>query len=1485
MPLTRYKIRNEYSLADPELYRAADKDDPEALLEGVAMAGLVGVLRQLGDLAEFAAEIFHDLHEEVMVTATRGHSLMVRVQQLEAEFPSIEKAFFSQTSHSLFFYNSGVDWHPNLRMDQNLIMQEDLPRFIMDSYEECRGPPRLFLLDKFDVAGTGACLKRYTNPSFFKLEASSSGMKDAEVLREKKIRKTKKKGSRWRNGETPDVLSASHAKLQMLFLEDRIKNGTNDPARLVKLKRRLNGFPLDLRTGKSYMEKFLETPSPEHEVVRDISVISPSLKLPPNSTSESGLEILEIGTVSPDKESLQRKRSPLSSPNIEETVLKPSLDELNEVADEISMVPKVNPNFEADNIVSTVNEVVDEREIVVDGESKIEGRRNGYQSDDIASEIDNYLDARTTMESEMETDTESRAKRDLGFFNIEKQGTDSDANEEQQELHGHFSDSQSLGNSTASDDGHSSSKKEISSFSYSDSLSNLPENETSDGDVSAKVFPSTEICEAEIIDMLSDQHSVKEEIPATQPPGHVVPRGVCIEVAEIPSYISEFGEPSSSSSVTDVAQKLSSLASSREDSLVGLELDEVSSNCNELFSGFISTKEDETNLGDNLLCTSNPSDVLSHTRDNFSPMVSAEDHPVDELDGEDPKVFSDASLHFSNRSRGNSLDHVLQTEYSEDVCTKNLVDGQIDFPHSVILHTGEPSLGSALPELENCDPDIRPDGIVSEVDDANPSTGKVAVKFTPVVDSPQTCNFIEQFSETTDDLPLLELDSEGRHISSSGERNLDGALETGDGEEMGRLTPNIDMVGKDAVPLEFWSDLPNSPDPASDVKDHKHVDGIVTGTAQPADVAVACAAVGTDVDDGDNENDVNTLSTNLKNLQEECLSSLGDSVQNGLENEAGLPEHLKQSGIEKEVDQQAVASPNMDSIQCNTVSSDHSYSELLNDVPYSRMAAEAENSLYLGDAITVSSSSDQSSQDSESKSPQQKQKVELQADQLNVESHYLGQDSESKSPWQSNLIEISEDDVSLPNHCLTVMRIPSEQKVVLQADQLDEESHRAGEVSSGSSLQLEEIQPPNNLDQGRCIDVYSEFRPAHPPSQPSVLAFLPQSGSHKLGISEQVTVPLSLIFPDFGLIPEATQINLEEMPPLPPLPPVQWRMGKTQHGSLASERDLVQRNLGPFPPILPSTADEIAQLFYPVKGEITQLSDPFLQLSAVRDENTQRAYVNLADNMMHSSQFPLQVPTMIDHGKNQDDFLTSSRTQSTNLFLTLPAIYNERPQHDFLALGGGTVQPNMNPSSTVTSENIEGAASTCAPKSFEENMIQPQLAPETSSEDMKLQSSGVNSEVKVVDHPDTPVSPPRMEDEQPQHVFPTSEGETVWSSSTSTLLPAFEDGKQNGNWQLKLPRPRNPLIDAVAAHDKSKMRKVTERVFPQIGQKVDERDSLLEQIRTKSFNLKPALAARPSIQGPKTNLKVAAILEKANSIRQALAGSDEDDDVDSWSDS
>lgn len=54
-------MRCEHSLANPELYRSAARDDPESLLEGVAMAGLVGIVRQLGDLAEYVPQAFNVL--------------------------------------------------------------------------------------------------------------------------------------------------------------------------------------------------------------------------------------------------------------------------------------------------------------------------------------------------------------------------------------------------------------------------------------------------------------------------------------------------------------------------------------------------------------------------------------------------------------------------------------------------------------------------------------------------------------------------------------------------------------------------------------------------------------------------------------------------------------------------------------------------------------------------------------------------------------------------------------------------------------------------------------------------------------------------------------------------------------------------------------------------------------------------------------------------------------------------------------------------------------------------------------------------------------------------------------------------------------------------------------------------------------------------------------------------------------------------------
>ncbi|CAK8565096.1 unnamed protein product [Lathyrus sativus] len=127
-----------------------------------------------------------------------------------------------------------------------------------------------------------SCLKRYTDPSFFKMESASSVRAIVQVHRERRIRKVKKKGARLRDGETPNVVP-THSKLHQLLLEERIENGYSNPARLVKLKKRqLNGPAVEAKSGKSYMEKFLETPSPDPKMIYETSIFPLSVKPAPD---------------------------------------------------------------------------------------------------------------------------------------------------------------------------------------------------------------------------------------------------------------------------------------------------------------------------------------------------------------------------------------------------------------------------------------------------------------------------------------------------------------------------------------------------------------------------------------------------------------------------------------------------------------------------------------------------------------------------------------------------------------------------------------------------------------------------------------------------------------------------------------------------------------------------------------------------------------------------------------------------------------------------------------------------------------------------------------------------------------------------------------------------------------------------------------------------------------------------------------------------
>jgi hypothetical protein len=57
--------------------------------------------------SRFAADVFHDLHEQVITTSARGRKVLTRVQNIEAALPSLEKAVKNQKSHIHFAYVAG----------------------------------------------------------------------------------------------------------------------------------------------------------------------------------------------------------------------------------------------------------------------------------------------------------------------------------------------------------------------------------------------------------------------------------------------------------------------------------------------------------------------------------------------------------------------------------------------------------------------------------------------------------------------------------------------------------------------------------------------------------------------------------------------------------------------------------------------------------------------------------------------------------------------------------------------------------------------------------------------------------------------------------------------------------------------------------------------------------------------------------------------------------------------------------------------------------------------------------------------------------------------------------------------------------------------------------------------------------------------------------------------------------------------------------
>lgn len=429
MPLLRYEVRNEYGLGLPELYREANKEDPKAVLDGVAVAGLVGILRQLGDLAQFAAEVFHGLQEQVMTTASRSHKLTVRLQDIEAALPPLEKAVLAQTSHLHFCYTAGSDWHPRIRNKRNHFIYNDLPRFIMDSYEECRDPPRLHLLDKFDTGGPGSCLKRYSDPSFFKRVSATSNELNAERQRDKKARKSKKKKKRslQRNGEVSRSASVLSGSGRILFDASHDYDQAS-PAQSVSnidmtfksdLGDRSHSF--DSRTGSGFIECVFHPSSsmqPDKQEPKESS--SSCLKLQNDENLDSAFH--DHTRIEDDDDdflcsSLQEQSAPHSSCvtwDEKTEIVEPEGQHCD--SDEGSDMLQIDSCLDMEEQLAVNIRHVDPVDILLDVENIPESISGGNQLDDIESEPDNYMDALNTIESESENDFDCQTKREVAQY-------------------------------------------------------------------------------------------------------------------------------------------------------------------------------------------------------------------------------------------------------------------------------------------------------------------------------------------------------------------------------------------------------------------------------------------------------------------------------------------------------------------------------------------------------------------------------------------------------------------------------------------------------------------------------------------------------------------------------------------------------------------------------------------------------------------------------------------------------------------------------------------------------------------------------------------------------------------------------------------------------------------------------------------------------------------------------------------------------------
>ncbi|XP_010439833.1 PREDICTED: scar-like domain-containing protein WAVE 5 [Camelina sativa] len=469
MPLVRFKIRNELSLGGPELNRSAavEDEEPKAILGAVEVAGLIGILRQLGDLAEFSAEVFNGIQEEVTVTASRCQKLTSRVRRIESALSPLEKAVLSQTSHIHFAYTAGSEWHPRIRNGHSHFVQSDLPLCVMESYEQCRDPPPLHLLDRFAIGGPGSCLRKYSDPTFFRKELGNPNKADdIKVQRDQAHRKRKKKRLPQRNicrsnaVSTSDETNGAHLSsltddrqttsqststvdmprgsnmqdLSDIIDQSQLQDAQEQSEAQVQLDFQESSKARDSITGSGYIEYVInQSPVNEPEVKLVEGYLSGSLQPADGICSvvpEGCIVVVDDNILYNPSEDLHGPCASVVRDKKKETF--EPIEEKSSKVEEVSEIHESKFGPETPDRVKQNQRDFDRTHILFDEVDIVREKQSKSQANNIdgilvieseeedkseqGSEVDEFVDARNTIESESESDLDGVPKPKLEHY-------------------------------------------------------------------------------------------------------------------------------------------------------------------------------------------------------------------------------------------------------------------------------------------------------------------------------------------------------------------------------------------------------------------------------------------------------------------------------------------------------------------------------------------------------------------------------------------------------------------------------------------------------------------------------------------------------------------------------------------------------------------------------------------------------------------------------------------------------------------------------------------------------------------------------------------------------------------------------------------------------------------------------------------------------------------------------------------------------------